>query len=298
MKFMADKINGIVYASQMRAKIKARIKDYMPKPHMAVVLVGDDAASQVYIRNKQKACAEVGIHSTLHTLPAIASQQEILNLINTLNNDATVNGILVQQPFPRGIDKNTIVSAVDPKKDVDCLHPYNLGLVAIGQAQFLPCTPGGIIELLKQESIDISGKHAVIIGRSDIVGKPLAFMLLNENVTVTICHSKTQNLAQVCSQADILIAAVGKAKLITADFVKSGAVVIDVGINRENGKLCGDVDYDNVFEKVSHITPVPGGVGPMTVAMLLENCVSAWQQQRNENHIAPSFGAECGGKNV
>ena len=279
MKFMAIKINGTTHASKIRVNLKNRIKDYAPKPHMAVVLVGDDAASQVYIRNKQKACAEVGIHSTLHTLPATASQQEILDMINTLNNDTTVNGILVQQPFPVVIDKNAIVSAVDPKKDVDCLHPYNLGLVAIGQAKFLPCTPGGIIELLKQESIDISGKHAVIVGRSDIVGKPLALMLLNENATVTICHSKTQNLAQVCSQADILIAAVGRAKLITADFIKSGAVVIDVGINRENGKLCGDVDYDNVFEKASHITPVPGGVGPMTVAMLLENCVRAWEMQ-------------------
>jgi len=242
--------------------------------HLSVVLVGDNPASLVYIKNKRLACEKAGIGFALHNLPAESTQEAVIAKVQELNNSST-SGILVQQPLPPHINNDAVVEAVDPAKDVDCLHPYNLGLVAQNRANFLPCTPAGIVEMLKAEGITITGKHAVIVGRSDIVGKPLAFMLLNENATVTICHSKTENLAEMCRQADILVAAIGKPRFITAEYVKDGAVVIDVGINRVDGKLCGDVDFENVIGKVSHITPVPGGVGPMTVAMLIKNCARA-----------------------
>jgi len=272
-KFMTGKkaspqatiIDGKKHAAAMSIKSNA---------HLSVVLVGDNPASLVYIKNKRLACEKAGIGFTLHNLPHDSTQEAVIAKVQELNASAT-NGILVQQPLPPHICKDAVVEAVAPAKDVDCLHPYNLGLVAQNRANFLPCTPAGIVELLKAEGISIAGKHAVIVGRSDIVGKPLAFMLLNENATVTICHSKTENLAEMCRQADILVAAIGKPKFITPEYVKPGAVVIDVGINRVDGKLCGDVDFENVIDKVSYITPVPGGVGPMTVAMLIKNCARA-----------------------
>jgi len=271
-------ICGKTHAAAIRNAVKKRVCSGAA-PHLAVVLVGENPASLVYIRNKQKACEEAGIHFSLHMLPETATQNEVLQTVDMLNADKNVHGILVQQPLPSQMDKHAVVSRIDPIKDVDCLHPQNLGLVAMGQSTVLPCTPSGIITLLKRENIEIAGKHAVIVGRSDIVGKPLALMLLNENATVTICHSKTQHLQEICRQADILVAAIGQPKFITADYVKCGAVVIDVGINRIDGKLYGDVDFENVIDKVSHITPVPGGVGPMTIAMLMENCVKAWELQ-------------------
>jgi len=281
---MASKIiNGTEYAAAIRAKlsdfINSRRPESTPPPHMAVVLVGENPASLVYIKNKRNDCEEIGIKFTLHCLPKTATQQEVLAAVHELNNNPDVNGILVQQPLPAHIDTHKIIMSIDPEKDVDCLHPNNLGLVAMGQAHLLPCTPSGIVSLLKQESIEISGKHAVIVGRSGVVGKPLAFMLLEENATVTVCHSKTQNLSEICRSADILVAAIGQPKFITADFVKEGAVVIDVGVNRQSKKLCGDVDFENIAPKASHITPVPGGVGPMTRATLMQNCVKAWEKQ-------------------
>jgi len=244
------------------------------KAHLSVLLVGDDPASKTYIKHKKIACEKAGFGFTAYALPKTATENEVIAKVKDINNSAT-NGIIVQQPLPAHINKNAVVDAIDPSKDVDCLHHKNLGLLTQGREFFLPCTPAGIVHLLKEEGIEIAGKHAVIVGRSDIVGKPLAFMLLKENATVTICHSKTKNLQEICRQADILIAAIGKAKFITAAYIKDGAVVIDVGINRQDGKLCGDVDFEDVLGKVSHITPVPGGVGPMTVAMLLWNCGKA-----------------------
>jgi len=274
-------IDGKAHAKAITEQVKQRVdqivKSGKTPPHLAVVLVGDDPASQVYVRNKQIACEKAGMGSSLHKLPATVTQQELEDTLVGLNADKNVHGILVQLPLPKHLCVDTIISSICDEKDVDCLHPYNIGLMATGQPRFLPCTPGGIITLLKRENIDIAGKNAVIVGRSNIVGKPMVFLLLAENATVTVCHSRTQNLAEVCLAADILVAAIGRAKFITADYVKDGAVVIDVGINREDGKLCGDVDYDNVADKVSYITPVPGGVGPMTIATLLENCVRAWE---------------------
>jgi methylenetetrahydrofolate dehydrogenase (NADP+)/methenyltetrahydrofolate cyclohydrolase len=274
-------IDGKKHASEIRAQVKKRIDEIKTRgiqpPHLAVVLVGENPASLVYIRNKQKACEEAGINFSLRKLPEAASQKEVIYTVRELNENKNVHGILVQQPLPSQICKETIVRQIAPEKDVDCLSPYNVGLVTQGNPVFFPCTPGGIISLFKREAINISGKNAVIVGRSDIVGKPLAQLLLHENATVTICHSKTQNLAEICRGADILVAAMGQPKFITANFVKEGAVVIDVGINRENGKLCGDVDYENIVNKVSYVTPVPGGVGPMTIATLMENCLKAWE---------------------
>jgi len=274
-------IDGKAHAAAIRAQVKEQVANspQLGPPHLAVILVGENSASLVYIKNKQKACEEIGILFSLHTLPEDTSQEAVLETVNKLNADNTVHGILAQQPFPKHICKEKIVEAIAPEKDVDCLHPVNLGLVAQGAPIFSPCTPGGVITLLKRECIPIAGKHAVIVGRSDIVGKPLAFMLLNENATVTICHSKTQNLPAICRQADILVAAVGQPKLVTANYVKDGATVIDVGINRNNGQLCGDVDFANVISKVAYITPVPGGIGPMTIATLIENCIKAWGLQ-------------------
>ena len=246
---------------------------------LAVILVGEDPASQVYVRNKKKACEYIGYRSLSYELPKETSQEELLKLIDELNNRDDVNGILVQMPLPSQIDEKTVIDAISPKKDVDGFHPMNVGALCIGEKGFVSCTPAGVIQLLKRGcdgKIDIAGKECVIVGRSNIVGKPMSMLMLRENATVTVAHSKTKNLKEVCKRADILIAAVGKAGMITKDYVKEGAVVIDVGINRnEDGKLCGDVCFDEVKEIASAITPVPGGVGPMTIAMLMNNCYEA-----------------------
>ena len=241
---------------------------------LAVVLVGENPASKVYVANKKKACEALGIDSYEYLLPEDTTREELLSLIDKLNSDDKVDGILVQLPLPRHLDEKEVINAISPAKDVDAFHPVNVGKIMIGDYIFAPCTPQGIIELLERSNIDIEGKNCVVIGRSNIVGKPMSMLLLHKNATVTICHSRTKNLSEVTKGADILIAAVGRANFVTADMVKEGAVVIDVGINRlENGKLCGDVDFDDVVDRVSAITPVPGGVGPMTIAMLMNNCV-------------------------
>ena len=254
----------------------AALKEQGICPGMAVVLVGDDPASKIYVNNKKKACAQTGIYSEEHVLPAETTQEDLLALIAKLNADEKIHGILVQSPLPKHLDEKLVVEHIDPNKDVDAFHAYNVGKIMIGDFAFLPCTPAGVIELIHSTGVEISSKNCVVVGRSNIVGKPMAMLLLHNNGTVTICHSKTKNLAEICRTADILVAAVGKAKFITADMVKPGAVVIDVGMDRdENGKLCGDVDYDAVEPVASYITPVPGGVGPMTIAMLMKNAVSA-----------------------
>lgn len=243
---------------------------------LAVVLVGENPASKVYVTNKKKACEALGIDSYEYLLPEDTTREELLYLIEKLNSDNKVDGILVQLPLPRHLDEKEVINAISPSKDVDAFHPVNVGKIMIGDYVFAPCTPQGIIELLNHSNIDIEGKNCVVIGRSNIVGKPMSMLLLHKNATVTICHSKTKNLSEVTRGADILIAAVGRANFVTADMVKEGAVVIDVGINRlENGKLCGDVDFEAVAPKCSHITPVPGGVGPMTIAVLMKNTVAA-----------------------
>jgi methylenetetrahydrofolate dehydrogenase (NADP+)/methenyltetrahydrofolate cyclohydrolase len=280
-------IDGTKHAKEIRKELKEKL---LKKSHqnfkLAVILVGDNPASVVYINMKKKACEEIGIGFELHTLQEDAAQEDVLMLIDSLNNDKAVTGILAQQPFPPQLDKNAILSRMNPAKDVDCLHPYNIGLATTGQGKMLPCTPAGCITLLEREGIEIASKHAVVVGRSDVVGKPLALMLLAKNATVTVCHSRTKNLAEECRRADILVAAIGSPKFVTADMVKDGAIVIDVGVNRLNtpdegrkAKVCGDVDYENICKKASFITPVPGGVGPMTVATLMENCVKAWELQ-------------------
>lgn len=271
---MAKRIDGKAVAAEVRAKVKTEVAQMEEEgftPGLAVVLVGDDPASHTYVRNKKKACEETGINSEIYELPASTSQQELMSLIHKLNVRPDIDGILVQSPLPNGLDETAVVNAIDPGKDVDAFHPVNVGHIMIGDFDFLPCTPAGVMELLHHEGISPAGKRCVVIGRSNIVGKPMAMLLLHENGTVTVCHSKTQELAQICREADILVAAVGKSKFVTADMVKPGAVVIDVGMDRdENGKLCGDVDYAAVEPVASYITPVPGGVGPMTIAMLLK----------------------------
>lgn len=243
---------------------------------LTVVRVGEDPASKVYVRNKELACEYVGIKTNTIVMPEETTEEELLQLVDKLNKDTSVNGILVQLPLPKHINENNILLAIDPSKDVDCFHPVNVGNMMIGNNSFLPCTPAGIVEMIKRSGIEIAGKECVVIGRSNIVGKPMAMLMLRENATVTIAHSRTADLKAVCKKADILISAIGKAKFVTADYVKEGAVVIDVGMNRdENGKLCGDVDYENVSKIASAITPVPGGVGPMTVTMLLVNCINS-----------------------
>jgi methylenetetrahydrofolate dehydrogenase (NADP+)/methenyltetrahydrofolate cyclohydrolase len=254
------------------AELKAQGKEIS----LAVVQVGDNPASCVYVRNKKKACEYVGIKSVSHELPEETTEAELLDLIDKLNNDDSINGILVQLPLPAHMDENKVIDAISPYKDVDGFHLMNVGALSTGQNGFISCTPYGIIQLLKRSNIDIAGKHCVVIGRSNIVGKPMSMLLLRENGTVTVVHSKTQNMKEITKQADILIVAIGKPKFVDDTFVKEGAVVIDVGINRdEDNKICGDVDYDKVFDKVSAITPVPGGVGPMTIAMLMNNCLEA-----------------------
>ncbi len=268
-------IDGKALAKQKRAEmaqIVQELKAMGVTPGLAVVLVGEDPASEIYVRNKHKACEEVGIYSRVIKLPEDTKEEDLLKLIDELNQDSALDGILVQLPLPKQIDSDKVIERILPSKDVDGFHPVNAGKLLTGQTGFVSCTPLGILELIKSTGIDISGKEAVVIGRSNIVGKPVAHLLLQENATVTICHSKTKNLKEVCQRADILVAAIGKPQLITADYVKGGAVVIDVGINRlPDGKLVGDVAFETVKEKASYITPVPGGVGPMTITMLLAN---------------------------
>lgn len=273
---MANIINGKEISAAIREEIKAEVQGMSVRPGLAVVLVGDDPASAVYVRNKSKACAEVGIYSEVYRLPEETGREQLLGLIEQLNQSPLIHGILVQLPLPKHLDPEEVIMAIDPAKDVDAFHPVNVGKIMIGNYDFLPCTPAGVMELLHRSGIEVSGKECVVIGRSNIVGKPQAMLLLHENATVTVCHSKTRNLPSVCRRADILVSAVGKPKYVTADMVKDGAVIIDVGMNRdENGKLCGDVDFEPVSEKASYITPVPGGVGPMTITMLLKNTVTA-----------------------
>ena len=247
---------------------------------LAVVLVGNDPASKVYVNNKKKACEALGIVSSEYLLPEDTSEEELLSLVRKLNSDDSVDGILVQLPLPRHLDEQKVIETISPDKDVDAFHPINVGKIMIGDYIFAPCTPAGIIELIERSGISIEGKSCVVIGRSNIVGKPMSMLLLHKNATVTICHSRTKDLKEVVRGADIVVAAVGRAKFVTADMVKEGAVVIDVGINRmDDGKLCGDVDFENVADKCSYITPVPGGVGPMTIAMLMKNTVAAAKQK-------------------
>ena len=280
---MSQIIDGKELAKNIRLKLKDEVielKNADIKPKLAVIMVGDDKASKVYVRNKSKACEEVGIEYEEHILPASTKMEELLELIEKLNNDTTIHGILVQSPLPEGLDANVAFRTISPKKDVDGFNPINVGKLSLNQDCFVSCTPFGIIKILESYNIPIEGAHAVIIGRSNIVGKPLAKCLLNKNATVTVCHSKTKNLKEITKQADILIAAIGKPKFVTEDMVKEGATVIDVGINRmDDGKLLGYTDFENIKDKVSYITPVPGGVGPMTIAMLMHNVVKAAKQQ-------------------
>lgn len=281
---MANIIDGKAVAQTVRERIREEVAHFTEKtgkrPGLAVVIVGDDPASQVYVRNKKRACEEVGMHSEEYALPAETTEAELLALVEKLNDDSKINGILVQLPLPQHLDAEKVILAIDPRKDVDAFHPQNVGKIMIGNYSFLPCTPAGVMELLKHYGVDLCGKHCVIIGRSNIVGKPQAMLMLKENATVTICHSKTKDLAEITKQADVLVAAVGRPRFVTEDMVKDGAVVVDVGINRTaDGKLCGDVDFATVAEKVSYITPVPGGVGPMTITMLLENTLTAAKEQ-------------------
>ncbi len=276
----ATLIDGKAVSASVRERLRAACLAFREAhgivPGLAVILVGEDPASQVYVRNKHRACEEVGFLSRVYTLDASTTQEELLALIDTLNRDEAIHGILVQLPLPKHISKEAVILAIDPRKDVDAFHPQNVGGVMTGEYDFVPCTPAGVMELLSFYGIDPSGRTAVVVGRSNIVGKPQALLLLEKNATVTVCHSKTPDLAEVTRRADILVVAVGRAKVITADMVKPGAVVIDVGMNRnEEGKLCGDVDFDGVAEVASHITPVPGGVGPMTITMLLCNTMKA-----------------------
>ncbi|MCX4351014.1 MAG: bifunctional methylenetetrahydrofolate dehydrogenase/methenyltetrahydrofolate cyclohydrolase FolD [Lachnospiraceae bacterium] len=276
---MAMLIDGKAISMQIKDELKQKAAELKAKGinvTLAVIQVGDNPASCVYVRNKKKGCEYIGIGSLSYELPEETSQEELLNLIRELNERDDVNGILVQLPLPSHIDEDTVIKAIDPLKDVDGFHPQSVGALCIGQSGFVSCTPAGIIQLLKRSNIDIAGKECVVLGRSNIVGKPMSLLLLRENATVTIAHSRTKNLKEVTQRADILVAAVGKPKMITKDYVKKGVVVVDVGINRdENNKLCGDVDFDDVEPVCSAITPVPGGVGPMTIAMLLHNCIES-----------------------
>ena len=275
-------IDGKVVSAAVKERVKAEVEILKQKGitvGLAVIIVGEDPASKVYVANKKKACEALGIISQEYALPENTTQQELLRLIDTLNKEETINGILCQLPLPEHLDENAVINAITPSKDVDAFHPTNVGKIMLGDYDFVPCTPAGIMEMLKYENIDISGKSCVVIGRSNIVGKPMSMLLLHKNGTVTVCHSKTENLAEVCKNADILVAAVGRPNFVKADMVKNGAVVIDVGINRVDGKLIGDVDFNAVKDKCSAITPVPGGVGPMTIAMLMQNTLTAAKKQ-------------------
>lgn len=269
-------IDGKQVAAQVKEQVRLEIERDNLSVGLAVVIVGDDPASRVYVNNKKKACEVCGIKSFEYALPAETTEEQLLELIDALNSDTAVNGILVQLPLPSHLDEKKVIESISPHKDVDAFHAENVGRIMIGSYAFLPCTPAGCMELIRSTGTEISGKECVVIGRSNIVGKPMAMLLLHESGTVTVCHSRTKNLAEVCRRADILVAAVGKAGFVTADMVKEGAVVIDVGINRgEDGKLCGDVCFDEVSQKAGYITPVPGGVGPMTIAMLMKNTLMA-----------------------
>ena len=276
---MAKIIDGKHISQEIKDELKqevAALKASGRECALAVIQVGNDPASSVYVRNKKKACEYIGIRSLSYELDENTSEDELLALIDKLNADPSVHGILCQLPLPKHMDEDKVIKRISPEKDVDGFHPQNVGALVIGQQGFVSCTPAGIIQLLKRSNIQMEGKHCVVIGRSNIVGKPMALLMLRENATVTICHSRTRNLTELCKEADILIVAIGKPQFITADYVKEGAVVIDVGIHRdENNKLCGDVKYDEVEPVASAITPVPGGVGPMTIAMLMHNCVEA-----------------------
>jgi len=279
---MAQIIDGKAISQQVKDRVGGEVAKLKQKgiiPGLAVIIVGADQASLVYVGSKKRACAALGMYSEEHALPETVSQEELLALVECLNNRSDINGILCQLPLPKHLDEKSIINAISPEKDVDAFHPTNVGRIMIGDFDFLPCTPAGIMEMLAASNIDVSGKHCVVIGRSNIVGKPMAMLMLHKNATVTICHSKTQNLAEICRQADVLVAAVGRARFVTADMVKPGAVVIDVGMNRIDGKLCGDVDFDEVSGVCSAITPVPGGVGPMTIAMLMQNTLTAAKRQ-------------------
>lgn len=280
---MAIIMDGKGFAASCKEKIKReaqRLTEQGHRPGLAVVLVGNNSASQVYVRNKENDCRECGIYSAMYTLPEETTEKELLELLDTLNHDSGIHGILVQLPVPRQINPQRVIEAVDPQKDVDAFHPVNVGYLTAGMPRFAPCTPAGIVELMAHYQIDPAGKHCVVVGRSNIVGKPMGLLLLQRNGTVTICHSGTKDLKRQTLQADILISAVGKPGFVTADMVKEGAVVIDVAMNRSaDGRLCGDVDYPTVLEKAGYITPVPGGVGPMTRVMLLENTLTACRNQ-------------------
>ena len=280
---MAQIIDGKKISQDIKDELKEKVtalKDTGTEVALAVIQVGNDPASSVYVRNKKKACEYIGIRSLSYEPPEETTEDALIELIEKLNKDETVNGILVQLPVPKHIDPDKIIRTISPGKDVDGFHPQNVGKLVIGEEGFVSCTPAGVIQLLKRSGIEISGKNCVVVGRSNIVGKPMALLMLRENATVTIAHSKTKNLKELCQTADILIVAIGKPQFITADYVKEGAVVIDVGIHRdENNKLCGDVRYEEVAEKASAITPVPGGVGPMTIAMLMSNCVESLDRE-------------------
>ena len=279
---MSRLIDGKVISAAVKERVKNEVAQLNEKGitvGLAVIIVGEDPASKIYVANKKKACEALGIISEEYALPESTTEKELLGLIDTLNAKKSINGILCQLPLPRHLDEKRIINAISPEKDVDAFHPVNVGRIMIGDYDFVPCTPAGIMEMLAYENIETEGKSCVVIGRSNIVGKPMAMLLLHKNGTVTICHSRTRNLKEICLGADILVAAVGKAKFVTADMVKEGAVVIDVGMNRENGRLCGDVDFEAVKDKASAITPVPGGVGPMTIAMLMQNTLTAAKRQ-------------------
>ncbi len=281
---MAKIINGKEVSAAVKAEVAAetaKLRDEKGlKIGLAVVIVGNNPASRVYVNNKKKACEEVGFQSFEYALDENTTQEQLLDLVNVLNRDDRVNGILVQLPLPSHIDETAVINAISPEKDVDAFHPVNVGHIMIGNYSFLPCTPAGVMRLIESTGTDITGKQCVVIGRSNIVGKPQAMLLLQKNGTVTICHSKTKNLKEICLNADILVVAIGRAKFVTGDMIKEGAVVIDVGMNRdENGKLCGDVDFESAEKKASYITPVPGGVGPMTISMLMKNTLTAAKQQ-------------------
>lgn len=273
---MALIIDGKAVSAKVRSEIAEKVSHMDKKPGLAVIIVGEDPASKVYVRNKAKACAEVGFYSEVHELPQNTSEGELLSLIDRLNADDKINGILVQLPLPKHLDEKSVINRILPEKDVDAFHPINVGKLMIGEQVLQPCTPAGVMRLLEEYGISPEGKRCTVLGRSNIVGKPQAMLLLQKNGTVTVCHSKTPDLKEECRRADILVVAIGRAKFVTADYVKQGAVVIDVGMDRdENGKLCGDVDFESVKDIAGAITPVPGGVGPMTIAMLLSNTLTA-----------------------
>ena len=280
----------IISGKEVSEAVKLRVSDEVKElksngiePCLAVILVGDAPASSVYVNNKKKACEFCGIRSLEYVLPAETKEEELIELVEKLNNDKSVNGILCQLPLPKHLDEKKVLNLIKPEKDVDAFHPENVGHIMIGDFNFLPCTPAGIMEMLRYENIDLDGKNCVVIGRSNIVGKPMAMLMLKENATVTICHSRTKNLKEVVAGADVIVAAVGRPNFVTADMVKDGAVIIDVGINRmDDGKLCGDVDFEACKEKASYITPVPGGVGPMTIATLMQNTITATRIQNGK----------------